>query len=43
LVAKPDGSEVYQTSRTGSASDAIAMGKDAGDELYRRAGPDIFK
>jgi hydroxymethylbilane synthase len=43
LVAKADGSEVYETSRKGLAADAVAMGKDAGDELKGRAGPDIFK
>ncbi len=43
LVAKADGSAVYETSRKGLAADAIAMGIDAGDELRRRAGPDIFE
>jgi hydroxymethylbilane synthase len=42
LVAKEDGSYVYVTERTGPASDAAAMGRDAGEELRRRAGPDIF-
>ena len=42
LVAKPDGSEQIETSRQGSAGDtaaAAAMGRDAGEELKRRAGP----
>ncbi len=43
LVAKEDGSEVYETSRQGPASEGAEMGKDAGDELRRRAGPGIFK
>jgi hydroxymethylbilane synthase len=43
LVAKADGSEVYETTRQGPVSDGIAMGTDAGDELRRRAGPDIFE
>jgi hydroxymethylbilane synthase len=42
LVAKEDGSRVYITERKGTASDAGAMGFDAGEELRRRAGPDIF-
>ena len=42
LVAKEDGSQVYVTERRGSASNATAMGRDAGEELRRRAGPDIF-
>jgi len=43
LVAKSDGSEVFETSRRGPASGGVAMGKDAGEELRGRAGPDIFK
>lgn len=39
LIARPDGSEVLETSRRGAAADAVAMGRDAGDELRRRAGP----
>jgi hydroxymethylbilane synthase len=42
LVAKGDGSCVYVTERKGPASDSYAMGRDAGEELRRRAGPDIF-
>jgi len=42
LVAKADGSEVFETLRQGPVSDGAAMGKDAGDELRDRAGPDIF-
>lgn len=42
LVAKEDGSQVFETERTGPASDGDAMGRDAGDELRSRAGPDIF-
>ena len=42
LVAKADGSAIYETERSGLASDGDAMGRDAGDELKRRAGPDIF-
>ncbi len=43
LVAKADGSEIFETARTGPASDAEAMGRDAGEELRRRAGPDFLQ
>jgi hydroxymethylbilane synthase len=39
LIAKPDGSELIATERMGSASDAEALGRDAGHELLRRGGP----
>lgn len=42
LVAKEDGSQVFETERTGLASDGDAMGRDAGDELRSRAGPNIL-
>mgnify|MGYP002629715555 CR=1 FL=1 len=42
LVARADGSELYATERHGSATDAEAIGRDAGEELRRRAGDDIF-
>ena len=42
LVAKEDGSQLYETERSGPVSDGDAMGRDAGDELRGRAGPDIF-
>ncbi|MBL0899164.1 MAG: hydroxymethylbilane synthase [Reyranella sp.] len=42
LIARPDGSEVIVTERRGKASDAAAMGHDAGDELKRRGGPNFF-
>ncbi|NQV98912.1 MAG: hydroxymethylbilane synthase [Rhodospirillales bacterium] len=42
LVAKADGSAVFETERMGPAADGEAMGRDAGAELKRRAGPDIF-
>jgi len=43
LVAKADGSEFFETARTGPTSDAEAMGTDAGEELRRRAGPGFFE
>ena len=42
LIARPDGSEVFETARSGLAADAEAMGRDAGEELRRRAGPGFF-
>ena len=39
LIVKPDGSEALATERRGMASDAEAMGRDAGHELKRRGGP----
>jgi hydroxymethylbilane synthase len=42
LIAKPDGSEVHETTREGSAADAAALGADAGRELKRRAGANFF-
>ena len=41
-VARPDGSEVRTTQRRGSSTDGIAMGRDAGAELKRRAGPGFY-
>ena len=42
LIAKPDGSEVFETTRAGAAGDAAALGADAGGELKSRAGADFF-
>lgn len=42
LVARADGSEILETTRTGPASEAEALGRDAGEELRQRAGPDFF-
>ena len=39
LIAKPDGSELIAIERRGAASDAEALGRDAGQELLRRGGP----
>jgi len=38
-VLRPDGSEMLETTRTGPAADAHALGADAGAELKQRAGP----
>lgn len=42
MILTPDGSEVIETSREGLASDAVAIGTDAGAELKSRAGPHFF-
>ncbi len=42
LIAKPDGSEVVETTREGDIADAAVLGADAGAELKRRAGADFF-
>ena len=42
LIARPDGGGMVETERFGSKADAEAMGKDAADELRRRAGPEYF-
>lgn len=42
LVAKPDGSEVHETTRQGKPEDAIALGTDAGEELKSKMGDDFF-
>ena len=43
LILRPDGSEAHETFREGPASDAAALGQDAGAELKRRGGPDFFR
>lgn len=42
LVAKPDGSVVFETTREGKPEDAIAIGTDAGTELKEKIGDDFF-
>ena len=41
LIAKPDGSASFDTSRHGAVADAAALGRDAGHELRARAGARI--
>ncbi len=43
LIAKPDGSEVFETAREGPAADAVRIGAAAGRELKARAGADFFR
>jgi hydroxymethylbilane synthase len=42
MILRPDGSEAYETSRTGRRSDAVGLGADAGAELKRRAPANFF-
>jgi hydroxymethylbilane synthase len=42
LIVRPDGSEAFETVRRGEALDAVALGRDAGEELKSRAGADFF-
>jgi hydroxymethylbilane synthase len=43
LVAKADGSEIIKATRSGPVSIGEALGRDAGEELRLRAGPDFFE
>jgi hydroxymethylbilane synthase len=43
MILKPDGSQAITTERRGAASEARAMGRDAGDELKRRGGPGFLE
>ena len=42
MVVKPDGSEAFETARSGPVADAERLGADAGRELKGKAGPDFF-
>ena len=42
LLLEPDGSRVFEAQRAGPAAAAEAMGRDAGEELRRAAGPEFF-
>jgi hydroxymethylbilane synthase len=42
MILRPDGSESFEAHRTSAPSDAVAMGRDAGEELRRRAPPGFF-
>jgi hydroxymethylbilane synthase len=42
LIAKPDGSDLIATDRSGPECDAEAMGHEAGEELKHRGGPGFF-
>lgn len=44
LVASPDGSKVFKTSRSGEWSEesVLRLGREAGEELKAEAGPEFF-
>jgi hydroxymethylbilane synthase len=42
MILRPDGSEVFETARTGPIADSEKLGADAGRELKGRAAPDFF-
>lgn len=42
LIVTPDGGAAHETSRSGPANEAAALGADAGAELKQRAGPNFF-
>jgi len=41
-ILLPDGSQEFHTERSGPASEAAAMGRDAAQELLERAGPEFM-
>jgi hydroxymethylbilane synthase len=42
MILKPDGSEAFETARSGAIENAEKLGANAGAELKDRAGPDFF-
>ncbi len=42
IIVTPDGTRHHRASREGSLADAVALGRDAGEELAVRGGPDFF-
>jgi len=42
LIAKPDGSTVFSTERTGSPADAVKLGTEAGEELKAKCDGDAL-
>jgi hydroxymethylbilane synthase len=42
MIVKPDGSEAFETARSGAAADAARLGTEAGQELKGKASPDFF-
>jgi hydroxymethylbilane synthase len=42
MILRPDGSQVFETTRAGPRGDAVALGADAGAELKGRAPRDFF-
>jgi hydroxymethylbilane synthase len=42
IIVSHDGTRAHETLREGAPADAAAIGRDAGEELRRRGGPDFF-
>lgn len=42
LAARPNGTDLVTVERSGPAADAAALGRDAGDDLRRRAAPGVL-
>jgi hydroxymethylbilane synthase len=42
IIVTTDGRAFHRIERSGTVSDASAIGRDAGEELVRRGGPDFF-
>jgi hydroxymethylbilane synthase len=42
MILRPDGSQFFETSRSGNRRDAAAIGTEAGQELKNRGGADFF-
>jgi hydroxymethylbilane synthase len=42
MIVKPDGSEAFETARSGPVADAERLGADAGRELKGKASPEFF-
>lgn len=42
MILRPDGSETFETARTGKAEDGEALGRSAGEELKAKGGPAFF-
>lgn len=42
IIVTPDGSESHRVERNGAVSDAAVIGREAGEELARRGGPNFF-
>ncbi|CAE8589320.1 unnamed protein product [Polarella glacialis] len=43
LVSSPDGKQMFRIERDGDASDAVALGRGAGQEVRKEAGEKFFE
>ena len=43
MILRPDGREAHSIARDGSAADAEAIGRDAGQAVRAKAGPGFFE